>query len=157
MLKEGDKAPLNILLESSEGKQVSLEDYSGKHIVLYFYPKDNTPGCTQEACEFRDLNSEIAKLGAVVLGVSKDNIKSHNKFIDKFELNFPLLSDSEHELAEAFGIWQKKKFMGREYMGMVRSTFIINPDGEVIKSWIDVKPAGHSAEVYEYLKEIIAL
>ncbi|HXC35150.1 MAG TPA: thioredoxin-dependent thiol peroxidase, partial [Candidatus Acidoferrales bacterium] len=127
-LKEGDKAP-DFLAMATGGQEMSLSDFKGKNLVLYFYPKDDTPGCTKEACGFRDHFAEIKKRGAQILGVSKDPAKSHRKFTDKFDLPFPLLSDEDHKIAEAYGVWGEKKFMGRTYMGMHRVTFLIGGDG----------------------------
>ncbi len=152
MLKPKDVAPLNISLKNNQDEVVSLKDFLGKKVVLYFYPKDNTPGCAKEACSFRDFNDELKDLGIVVLGVSKDSVKSHQKFITEQKLNFPLLSDPDHILAEAFGIWAKKKMMGREYMGMLRTTFLINEQGIIEKVWENVSPENHAKEVWEYIK-----
>lgn len=132
-----------------------LKSYLGKYVVLYFYPKDNTPGCTIEACSFRDAYRKIQKLDAAVLGVSKDSAASHEKFAQKFNLPFTLLSDPEHTLTEAFGAWGKKKMMGREYMGILRKTFILDPKGKIIKTWEKVVPEKHADEVYLFLKERI--
>jgi peroxiredoxin Q/BCP len=152
MLKLNDYAPLNISLKTSEDKSASLKDFIGKKVVLYFYPKDNTPGCTKEACSFRDFNDELQDLGVVVLGVSKDSLKSHQKFITEQRLNFPLLSDPDHFLAESFGVWAKKKMMGREYMGMLRTTFLINEKGIIEKVWENVSPENHAKEIWTFLK-----
>src|SRR3989339_977685 len=129
MLKENEMVPSRILLEDLNNKQVSLSNFEGKFVVLYFYPKDNTPGCTKEACSFRDYNKEIKKLGVEIIGVSKDSVTSHQKFQNEHNLNFILLSDSSHKLMEAFGVWSKKSFLGKTYMGTLRSTFIIDPQG----------------------------
>ena len=131
-------------------KEYSLEDFKGKRVVLYFYPKDNTSGCTQEACNFRDnINRLTAK--AEVIGVSPDSIKSHQKFREKQDLNFILLSDTEHKLAEEFEVWKEKSMYGRKYMGIERSTFVISPDGNIEKEWRKVKVNGHVDEVLAYL------
>lgn len=135
---------------NGEEKEYSLNDFRGKRLVLYFYPKDNTSGCTQEACDFRDNINRITSK-AVVVGVSPDNIKSHKKFKENQELNFILLSDSEHKLAEAFGVWKEKSMYGRKYMGIERSTFVISPEGSIEKEWRKVKVKGHVDEVLEYL------
>jgi len=133
----------------------SLKDYAGTWLVLYFYPKDDTPGCTTEACSFRDEREVIAQLGnAEIVGVSKDSVKSHKKFADKYNLNFTLLSDPDHVAAEAYGSWKLKKFMGREYMGMERNTFIISPDGKIAKEYIGVNPKEHAAQIIADLKEL---
>ncbi|MGH7240797.1 MAG: thioredoxin-dependent thiol peroxidase, partial [Candidatus Saccharimonadales bacterium] len=141
------KAP-DFSLADQDGQTHSLQDYAGRWVVLYFYPKDDTPGCTQEACEFRDARDLIAELGnAVVIGVSKDTVKAHRKFADKFDLNFTLLSDPDHEVIEAYGAWQEKSMYGREYMGIQRSTFIIDPTGDIIKEYPKVTPKNHAAEI----------
>ena len=150
-LKEGDAAP-SFELESDNAGTVRLEDLRGKYIVLYFYPKDDTPGCTTEACSFRDANSDIEAEGAVVLGVSTDSLRSHGKFRQKHSLPFTLLSDPDHRVAEAYGVYGLKKFMGREYMGIERSTFVIGPDGRLARVWPKVKPAGHADEVLAWLR-----
>lgn len=149
-LKEGIKAPA-FTSESTSGKNISLKDYIGKTVILYFYPKDNTPGCTTESCDFRDNKSKISRKKAVILGVSKDSIKSHLGFIEKQGLNFELLSDPDGELCEKYGVWQEKKNYGRSYMGIVRSTFIISPDGKILKSLYGVKAKGHVEEILSYL------
>lgn len=146
MLKTGDKAP-DFTAETDGGETVRLKDFRGKKVVLYFYPKDNTPGCTTEACEFRDNSKELDARNAVVLGVSPDSVKSHDKFKAKFELPFPLVSDPEHEIAEAYGVWQEKSMYGKKYMGIVRSTFLIDEKGVVQEVWEKVKVKGHVAEV----------
>lgn len=145
-LKEGDPAPEFTVATNGAGK-ISLADFRGKNVVLYFYPKDDTPGCTKEACSFRDHFAELKKRGAVVLGVSPDPVKSHDKFVKKFELPFPLLADDEKKIVEAYGVWGQKSFMGRKYMGTHRVTFLIGPDGVIRKIWPKVKPDEHVAEV----------
>ena len=145
-LKEGRKAPA-FTVETSGGDTVSLKDFKGKHVVLYFYPKDDTPGCTKEACGFRDAWSKFKRKKAVVLGVSPDTVKKHDKFVDKFDLPFTLLADVDKKISEAYGVWGKKKFMGREYMGVHRVTFLIDPDGKIKKIWPKVKPEEHAEEV----------
>ena len=135
---------------NGEEKEYSLEDFKGNRVVLYFYPKDNTSGCTQEACDFRDnLNRLTSK--ATLIGVSPDSIKSHKKFKETHDLNFILLSDPEHELAEKFEVWKEKSMYGRKYMGIERSTFVLAPDGSIEKEWRKVKVKGHVDEVLEYL------
>ncbi len=146
VLKEGDKAP-DFTLPASDGSTVSLKDLAGKKVVVYFYPKDNTPGCTKEACSFRDYNSELKQAGAVVLGVSKDSIQSHNKFIDKYELPFLLLSDADAAMASAYGAWGEKKLYGRTFMGMNRITYLIDEQGNIARAWPKVKPDRHGEEV----------
>lgn len=140
------KAPI-FRLPDQTGKLHSLSDYKGKWLVVYFYPKDDTPGCTKEACGFRDRGQEYTKRGLVVLGISKDSIESHKKFAEKYHLAFPLLSDVEHKVIEAFGAWGVKKFMGREFTGVLRNTYIIDTKGEIIKSYIGVNPLVHSDEI----------
>ncbi len=145
-LKEGDKAP-SFSADGSDGRTYSLKDLAGQTVVLYFYPRDNTPGCTVEACEFRDQFAGFRKAGAVILGVSTDSLKSHAGFIEKQKLNFVLLADTDKTIHQAYGVWGKKKFMGREYMGTLRTTFVIGPDGLLKKIFREVKPKGHAAEV----------
>jgi len=146
MLKIGSKAPA-FSLSDQEGTIHKLSDYKGKKVLLYFYPKDDTPGCTTEACNFRDGYKEFAKLGLVILGVSADSVKSHKKFAEKFKLPFPLLSDEDRKVCEAYGVWQKKKLYGREYMGIVRNSFLIDEQGKLAKIYESVKPAVHAEEV----------
>lgn len=129
-----------------------LSDYRGRHVVLYFYPKDDTPGCTKEACNFRDDYSAYDQAGVVILGVSPDSVRSHVKFKQKFQLQFPLLADEEHKVSEQYGVWGPKKFMGKEYVGVLRTTFLIDRDGMVKKVYENVRPAEHSAEL---LKELL--
>jgi len=148
----GVPAPDFVLLDDM-GVTRRLVDYRGQTIVLYFYPKDDTPGCTTEACNFRDDYSAYVEAGVTVLGVSPDSAKSHARFKQKFQLPFPLLADDDHLVSEAYGVWGKKKFMGREYMGVSRVTFIIDPEGRIKKVFSDVKPAGHSVEVLAAVKE----
>jgi peroxiredoxin Q/BCP len=150
---EGQKAPA-FSLEGNDGKKHSLEDYKGKTVVLYFYPKDDTPGCTKEACGFRDLNPSLKKSDTVVLGVSKDGIESHKKFVGKYKLPFTLLSDPKTEVMKKYGAFGKKMMYGKEVLGTIRSTVIIGPKGDVIKHWATVKKAEeHPAEVLAYLKD----
>ncbi len=154
MVQVGDKAPEFTLL-SDEEKEVSLADFLGKKtVVLYFYPKDNTSGCTKEAQSFRDHLAEIEAKGAVVLGVSPDSVKSHQRFKDKQGINFTLLSDPEHRVAEAYGAWGEKSMYGRKYMGIIRSTFIIGKDGIIKHVFPKVKPADHALEVLKVLEEL---
>ena len=133
-------------------KEYTLENFKGQNIILYFYPKDNTAGCTQEACDFRDNFNRLTSK-AVVIGVSPDSISSHLKFKIKNELNFILLSDSEHKLAEAFNVWQEKSMYGKKYMGIVRSTFIIDNNGKIEKEWRKVKVKGHVEEIFTYINK----
>ena len=149
---EGKKAPA-FTLQGNDGKKHSLEDYRGKTVVLYFYPRDDTPGCTKEACGFRDLGSSLKKSGAVVLGVSKDSVDSHNKFAAKYKLPFTLLSDPQLEVMKKYGAFGKKVMYGKTVEGTIRSTVVIGPKGEVIKHWPAVKKAeDHPEEVLAYLK-----
>jgi len=145
-LKTGDMAPA-FTVETNGGGKISLADYRGKNVILYFYPKDNTPGCTKEACAFRDHFAEFRKKGAVVLGVSPDAVKSHDKFVEKFKLPFTLLADVDKQIVTAYGVWGEKKFMGRKYLGVYRVTFLIGPDGRINQIWPAVKPEEHAAEV----------
>ena len=145
-LKEGDKAPA-FDVETSGGGRLSLADFKGQNVILYFYPKDDTPGCTKEACAFRDGFADFKKRGAVILGVSTDPVKSHDKFVEKFKLPFTLLADTEKKIVEAYGVWGEKVFMGRKYLGTHRVTFLIGPDGKIKKIWPTVKPEEHAAEV----------
>ena len=145
-MKLGQKVP-TFTLPDQDGKMHSLADYTGKKVLLYFYPKDDTPGCTTEACNFRDNYKELSKMGLAILGVSKDSVKSHKKFVEKFDLPFPLLSDETGEMVEKYESWGKKKFMGREYMGVLRNSFLIDEDGKIAKIYEAVKPADHVGEV----------
>ena len=145
-LKEGDRAP-KFSAATSGGGKISLADFKGKNVIVYFYPKDDTPGCTKEACAFRDRFSEFKKRGVIVLGVSPDSVKSHDKFVEKFKLPFTLLADEDKKIVEAYGVWGEKSFMGRKYMGTHRVTFLIGPDGRIKKVWPQVKPDEHAAEV----------
>lgn len=151
MLKVGDKAP-QFTLKSDKGTEVSLSQFLGKKdIILYFYPKDNTSGCTTEACSFRDNLPRIENKSAVVLGVSPDSVKSHQGFIQKQNLNFTLLSDPEHKVAEVYGAWGEKSMYGKKYMGILRTTFVIGKDGKIKKVFEKVKPEGHAEEVLDIL------
>lgn len=143
-------------LEANNGEKIKLSDYRGKNVVLYFYPKDMTPGCTTEACDFRDNYEDFQGYNAVVLGVSPDPISRHQKFIEKHELPFPLLADENHEVAESFDVWKLKKNFGKEYMGIERSTFLIDKEGKLAMEWRKVKVAGHVAEIKQALKKIEA-
>ncbi|MCL4545296.1 MAG: thioredoxin-dependent thiol peroxidase [Chloroflexi bacterium] len=144
-LKVGDTAP-DFTLQSAQGP-VSLSSLRGKRVVLYFYPKDDTPGCTKEACSFRDSLPHFAEKGATVYGVSPDSVSSHEKFAAKFELPFTLLADPNHVVASAYGAWGPKRFMGREYEGVLRTTFLIEEEGKIARIFEDVKPGGHAEEV----------
>jgi peroxiredoxin Q/BCP len=145
-LKEGDPAPPFTGLTSGGGK-ISLADFKGQPVILYFYPRDDTPGCTKEACSFRDNFDRLKKRGAVVLGVSTDPVKSHDKFVKKFQLPFPLLADEDKKIVSDYGVWGEKSFMGRKYLSTHRVTFLIGPDGRIKKIWPKVKPEEHVAEV----------
>lgn len=149
-LKEGDVAP-DFKATTNEGNTVSLSDFRGKNVILYFYPKDSTPGCTKEACAFRDDYTEFKKKGAVVLGVSTDSAKSHAKFVQKYNLPFPLLVDEDKKIVNAYGVYGPRTFMGIKYTGTHRITFLIGPDGKIKKIWPKVKPAEHSREILEIL------
>lgn len=151
-LKIGDKAP-DFVIPDYEGREVGLSSLRGKKVVLYFYPKDNTPGCTKEACLFRDNLGEIKRSGAAVLGVSVDSIASHIKFRDKYELNFPLLSDANKDVVQAYGVWKEKSMYGRKFMGIERTTFIIDEVGRISRIFPRVKIDDHIGEVLEALKK----
>lgn len=146
------KAP-QFTLPNEQGAHVSLSDFEGKYVVLYFYPKDATPGCTTEACDFRDAYEDFSALNAVIVGVSPDDEKKHTKFIEKHGLPFSLLVDSEHTVSEQYGVWVLKKMYGREYMGIERSTFLIDPAGDVVGEWRKVKVKGHIQEVLSTLQQ----
>jgi len=146
MVLVGEKAP-DFTLPADDGRPVSLNGFRGKKVVLYFYPKDDTPGCTKEACSFRDNLARVTTKGAVVLGVSRDDAKSHVKFKDKYDLNFPLLSDVDGKVTTAYGVWKKKNMYGREYFGIERTTFLIDEGGKIARIWPKVKVEGHTDEV----------
>ena len=152
-VKIGERAP-DFSMATDGGGKVSLKSLKGKNVVLYFYPKDDTPGCTKEACAFRDSLPDFSKLKAVVIGVSKDPVESHDKFKKKFKLPFPLASDEDGKACKAYGAWKKKSMYGREYMGIERSTFLIDKKGVVHKIWRKVKVPGHAEEVLEAVGEI---
>jgi peroxiredoxin Q/BCP len=154
-LKVGDVAPA-FELPATDGSVVQLSDLVGKHVILYFYPKDDTPGCTKEACAFRDQSEAFKKLGAVVLGVSTDSSASHAKFRDKYSLNFPLLADESHEVSEKYGAWREKNMYGKKSMGIQRSTYLIDAKGKVARVWKKVSVDGHDAAVLEALQELVA-
>ena len=153
-LSIGDKAPA-FSLPDQDGKVHALKDYAGKVVLLYFYPKDDTPGCTVEACTIRDSWSKFKKAGVVVLGMSVDTVVKHKKFADKYDLPFTLLADVDREVVNAYGVWAKKKFMGREYMGIKRWSFLIGTDGKIAKIYEDVKPADHADEVLTDAKAMV--
>ncbi len=152
-LEPGGKAP-SFTLTSDAGKKIKLSQFKGQPVVLYFYPKDDTPGCTKEACAFRDAQSKLAQSSAVVLGVSPDTPASHAKFRDKFELNFPLLADPDHAVAEAYGAWREKNMYGKKSMGIQRSTYLIDASGKIAKLWKKVNVEGHDASVLEALEQL---
>ena len=152
-LKVGDKAPAFKLI-NQDGETISLIDLKGKPVVLYFYPKDNTSGCTKEACNFRDEFPKFRKIKAEIIGVSADSVESHKKFADKYKLPFNLLSDEKKEVLEKYGVWQEKSMYGKKYMGIVRTTFVIGSDGKIKKIFPKVKVDNHNKEVMEALKEI---
>jgi peroxiredoxin Q/BCP len=154
-LEVGTKAP-TLNLPDAQGKKVKLSDFKGSPVVLYFYPKDDTPGCTKEACAFRDQSEAFKKLGAVVLGVSTDSSASHAKFRDKYSLNFPLLADESHEVSEKYGAWREKNMYGKKSMGIQRSTYLIDAEGKVARVWKKVSVDGHDAAVLEALQELVA-
>lgn len=150
-LKEGDPAP-GFAAVDQYGKEIKLEDFSGKKLILYFYPKDNTPGCNAEACNLRDNHDHLAKEGYEVIGVSADNEASHVKFTNKFELPFRLIPDTEKEIIKAYGVWGPKKFMGREYNGIHRTTFVIDENGLIEKIFAKVKTKEHSEQIFDAMK-----
>lgn len=141
-------------LPDENGKKICLKDFEGKWIILYFYPKDSTSGCTKEAIDFSEHIDDFKKMNAVVIGVSPDSQQSHKKFIEKYNLKIILLSDEGHKVLQKYGVWQLKKMYGREYYGVVRSTFLINPDGKIVHEWRKVKVKGHVEEVLQKLKEV---
>jgi peroxiredoxin Q/BCP len=152
-LTEGKLVP-DFELPSSTGETVKLSDYRGQRVLIYFYPKDMTSSCTQQACDFRDRHEEFEGLNTVILGISVDPMKQHDKFIAKYGLPFILLSDEEHQVAEQYGVWQLKKLYGKEYMGMVRSTFLIDEEGVLLKSWSKVRVKGHIEAALEAVREL---
>ncbi|OGJ16394.1 MAG: hypothetical protein A2632_02880 [Candidatus Pacebacteria bacterium RIFCSPHIGHO2_01_FULL_46_16] len=156
MLSINTPAPLDTTAVGPDGKSISLRSQLGHYTVLYFYPKDDTPGCTKEACSFRDAEVAMQKLGITVIGVSPDGISSHQKFQKKYSFSFPLWSDPEHKLAEAFGAWGEKKFMGKTYQGILRSTFVLDPEGKIVVVWPKVQPTEHATEVLAFLKTVIS-
>ena len=152
MLKEGDKAP-NFTAKDQSGNTVKLSDYKGKKLVLYFYPKDDTPGCTKEACSFRDADDTYSKKGIKVFGISTDSEKSHQKFISKYSLPFDLLADTDKEIVEKYGVWGEKSMYGKKYMGTFRKTFLIGEDGKIAKIFDKVNVSEHAGEVLEAFGE----
>ncbi len=152
-IEAGSKAP-DFTLTADDGAKVKLSALRGKPVVVYFYPKDDTPGCTKEACAFRDQKAVLTKLGAAVFGVSPDDVESHVKFRDKFKLNFPLLADLDHKVADKYGAWREKNMYGKTSMGIQRSTFLIDAEGKVAQVWKKVNVDGHDEEVIAALKEL---
>jgi peroxiredoxin Q/BCP len=150
VIDEGKPAP-DFEAQTDSGETVKLSDFRGRPVVLYFYPKDDTPGCTTEACEFRDAYDVYRERGAEVLGISPDNVASHEKFKSKYQLPFTLLADPDHAIAEKYGVWGERKFAGKTYMGINRSTFVIDPDGNVASAMLGIKPAGHAQDVLDKL------
>ncbi|OCA82731.1 thioredoxin-dependent thiol peroxidase [Pseudobacillus wudalianchiensis] len=151
-VKIGEAAP-DFQLTANKGEKVGLSDYKGKNVVLYFYPKDMTPGCTTQACDFRDKHDQFSDLNTVILGVSTDPVARHEKFIDKYDLPFLLLADEDHEVCELYDVWKLKKNFGKEYMGIERSTFVIDTEGKLAQEWRKVKVAGHVEEALQFIKE----
>jgi peroxiredoxin Q/BCP len=151
-IEAGARAP-DFSLRDDDGQTVKLSSLRGKPVVVYFYPRDDTPGCTREACAFRDRRAEIARLGATVLGISPDDVDSHRRFRDKFDLNFPLLADPQHKVAEKYGAWREKNMYGKTVMGIQRSTFVIDPQGRVARVWRNVKVDGHDEQVLAEVKK----
>jgi thioredoxin-dependent peroxiredoxin len=152
-IEPGKKAPAFTLV-ADDGQKVRLVDLAGSPVVLYFYPKDDTPGCTKEACAFRDLKADLKKLGAKIFGVSPDDVASHVKFRDKYDLNFPLLADPDHATAEKYGAWREKNMYGNKSMGVQRSTYLIDAEGKVVKLWKRVQVEGHDQQVLTALQEL---
>lgn len=150
MLQENDPAP-DFILTADDGSTVRLSELRGRKVILYFYPRADTPGCTVEACEFRDALPRIEEEGAVVLGISPDPVKDLAKFRDKYDLNFRLLADEDHQAAEEYGVWKEKSMFGKKYMGVERSTFVIDEEGRIARAFHQVKPQGHAAEVLQEL------
>jgi peroxiredoxin Q/BCP len=150
------RAAPDFTLPDQTGEPRSLHDYAGHWLVVYFYPKDDTPGCTTEACNFRDIYHELQQRGVQVVGISKDSVKSHAKFAAKFNLNFPLLADVDRTTIEAYGAWGRKKFMGREFDGILRQTFVIDPTGQIVKEYPEVTPKDHAAQLLQDLTELQA-
>jgi peroxiredoxin Q/BCP len=152
-MKPGDKVP-DVSLPATGGKDISLKGYKGKKLVIYFYPKDNTPGCTQEGQDFRDQYAGFVKAGAEILGISKDSVRSHENFAAKFDFPFPLLSDADGLACDAFDVIKEKSMYGKKYMGVERSTFLFDPKGQLAREWRGVKVKGHAEEVLEAVKEL---
>lgn len=152
-VKVGETVP-DFTLHASTGGEISLQDYAGRKLVIYFYPKDMTPGCTTESCEFRDYNGEFKAHNAEVIGISPDDLASHGQFIETYGLPFPLLSDTEHAVSELFGVWKEREFNGQRFMGIERSTFLVDENGKLAKEWRAVSVEGHVQEVLEAVKQL---
>lgn len=142
-------------LPDQDGKIHTLAQYKGSWVVVYFYPKDDTPGCTKEACNFRDALSELEKIGVIIMGISKDSVASHRKFAEKYHLNFPILSDESKETIKAYGAWGMKKFLGKSFEGTLRKSFLINPEGNLVKIYENVNPSIHAGQILEDMKEFL--
>lgn len=155
MISEGTQAP-DFTLSDQDGRSITLSDELGSYVLLYFYPKDDTPGCTKQACGIRDAEPDFKSVGIKAFGISADSVASHKKFAEKYELSFPLLADEDRSVITAYGVWGKKKFMGREYEGILRTSFLIAPNGTVAKVYENVKPAEHAGEVLADVKELAA-
>ena len=155
MIKTGEQAPLDIIVSDTQGVQTSLRNLLGSYVVLYAYPKDETPGCIKEACSIRDVYGEFKTLGVNVVGISADDEATHKKFIEKHSLNFPLWADTKHELLNALGVWGEQSFMGHKYMGVARTTFLIDPTGKITHVWEKVKPEGHGEAVLDFVTELL--
>ena len=153
MIEEGTTAP-DFELETETGETVRLSDFRGKPVILYFYPRDNTPGCTKEACDIRDAWSKFERRGVVVLGISPDNAASHTRFKTKYQLPFTLLADTEHDVAKLYGTWRPKRMAGKSFLGIIRSTFLIAPDGTIARPWYHVKADGHAADVLKVVAQL---
>lgn len=153
-VEEGKAAPA-FTLEDTDGNKVSLKDFKGRNVVVYFYPKDDTPGCTVEACSFRDTDDELADRGVVVLGISPDSVESHRAFREKYDLPFPLLADEDHAVAEAYGAWRERNLYGKRFMGIQRSTFLIDKKGRIAKVWKRVSPKDHARQVLAAIDALI--
>jgi peroxiredoxin Q/BCP len=153
-IEEGQRAP-EFSLRGDDGQTVKLSALRGKPVVVYFYPRDDTPGCTREACAFRDRQAEFTRLGATVLGISPDDVDSHSQFREKFKLNFPLLADPQHKVAEKYGAWRERNMYGKTVMGIARSTFVIDTEGRVARVWRNVKVDGHDEQVLAALKKLV--
>ncbi|WP_159887602.1 thioredoxin-dependent thiol peroxidase [Paenibacillus puerhi] len=150
-LTVGQPVP-DFTLTAANGESVTLSEFRGRHVVLYFYPRNMTPTCTEQACQFRDYSGELGNMNTAVIGISPDPVRSHHKFAAKYELPFPLLSDPDHQVAEQFGVWALKKLYGREYMGIVRSTFLIDKQGRLVREWRKVRMKGHLEEVEQAVR-----